>query len=97
MPIRYCPPLCYESEKNSAGNYALIKFFSVFYNPKHKDRTTQQLVKMAGFCERESLHIPNELAFTDIIFHMRELCINLGWDILKVILSNLAMTGSYLV
>lgn len=32
-----------------------------------------------GFVDRPSLHIPCETPYTDIIFHMKDLCTNLNW------------------
>jgi hypothetical protein len=36
-------------------------------------------VKRSGFADHHHLHIPGEMAFTDIIFHIKELCTNLKW------------------
>jgi hypothetical protein len=37
------------------------------------------MTRRSGFADRQDLHIPGDMAFTDIMFHMRELCVNLKW------------------
>ncbi len=39
-----------------------------------------RLLHRSGFTDRPDLHIPGEMAYTDIVFHMAPLCRNLGWS-----------------
>lgn len=51
-------------------------YFHCFY--RH-DTRSQNTYFIPPFCDREELYIPGLPAYTDIIFHMRELCTNLKW------------------
>jgi hypothetical protein len=37
------------------------------------------LLHRSGFSDRPDLFIPGEIAYTDVMFHMDALCLNLGW------------------
>ncbi len=51
--------------------YRWWAFKPVFFNTKGD--------YLQSFIDREDLHIPGETAYTDIVFHMEDLCSNLKW------------------
>lgn len=51
-------------------------YYHCFY---HLDHTTNRVLFTPPFKDHEQLYIPGAAAYTDIMFHLREICLNLGW------------------
>jgi hypothetical protein len=51
-------------------------YYHCFY---HLDRHSNRVLFIPPFKDHEQLYIPGAAAYTDIIFHLREICLNLRW------------------
>lgn len=56
--------------------YQKSGYYSIF---RYLDKNTCQFKYFSGFIDRHDLHIPGEMAYTDVIFFMQKLCTNLNW------------------
>ena len=53
---------------------------NVYYDYFYRKQEKGEAVRMSSFADnRSDLCIPGEMPYTDIIFHMKELCENLNW------------------
>ncbi len=77
--LYYCYDLAAYADRtaptNFKKNYSPF-FITFFHEVLGRDKV---YAYFSGFSDRKDLHIPGEMAYTDIIFHMKDLCENLNW------------------